>query len=795
MSVMERAIERSRSVDASAHTQALSTKAASFMTPAEGLSQISTFQQQAANRERYAAFRGWLYSAVNALASEGANQPVQVGKLKGVPAKREPGKKPPKKKSIEHVTRKMPPVAQAKAAKHEMEILDSHPILDKLEKPNDMQGKWQFTYSFIANLCLTGWAFVVGDGKEFYSIPTTWVTPQHKGKVFSHIEVRNPQEPTTEPAIFERGQFAFAYLPNPSNPFGAVSPAQSQMPAIRIDDHIQASQEAFFRNGIFPSVIVTVGKDPHPDVPGGIRPRLTAPQRRQVYAAIGKTMGSVSNYGAPAIVDGLIESIERLSATQNEMGWEKSEDKVKARILSAYCVHPYVLGEAVSVGGYAQVANIEKRYFGRINIYLGMLSEVMTAFVEGEDKEKVLVWWEQLEPKDPSVYWANIKDARQRGDISQNEFRALLNMPPDEDGQEAEIDAAQMASVVQIMQLAGGGTISPEQAVAAFKGLGISEELAEELAGDGPQAALEDATGALNGAVGALGQQQEEARTFDEGRAIGHLDPDNKAIDAVLQATEKLFLDFKCGGPGSGVPGPCPTNKPEEVKPKQPKKDDPQATDEDEEDEETGGIEVGKHVMKLTGKKEEAQAYVDYIGEIDSSFGGSLGNLLEKHPLQGITVGKVAGKSGLGAGDGDGDAQGVYNSGTKKITIQPAAKFISAALFEDGDTIAADHSLKFEDGEDGEAQREQAKGVFTHELGHHIAHTVIKNTANGQKAVYRGVIIEAFMNDEAKPSRYAGTVPHEYFAESFTAYHLAPERLSPTAKKMVQDVMKLAGGL
>jgi hypothetical protein len=92
-------------------------------------------------------------------------------------------------------------------------------------------------------------------------------------------------------------------------------------------------------------------------------------------------MGGVANYGEPAIVDGMIESVTRLSATQNEMGWEKSEDKIRTRILSAFGVHPYILGEPVGVGGYAQVVNIEKRFYKRVNTFLDMLSTVVTNFV------------------------------------------------------------------------------------------------------------------------------------------------------------------------------------------------------------------------------------------------------------------------------------------------------------------------------------------------------------------------------------------------------------------------------
>ena len=105
----------------------------------------------------------------------------------------------------------------------------------------------------------------------------------------------------------------------------------------------------------------------------------------------------MANYGNPAIIDGLIEKYERMSATSNEMGWDKSEDKVRTRILSAYRVHPYILGEHVSVGGHAQVAAIEKRFCSGVNSGLDLLSTLMTNFLGPAvaENERVVIAWEK----------------------------------------------------------------------------------------------------------------------------------------------------------------------------------------------------------------------------------------------------------------------------------------------------------------------------------------------------------------------------------------------------------------
>jgi hypothetical protein len=396
---------------------------------------------------------------------------------------------------------RMPKDLRSKAAKQELEVITDHPIIDVLEKPNSFQHRFQFVYSFVANLCLTGRAYILkdddGDKPVYYSVPTTWVRPDHTKGPFGGFYVCNPRQVITEQHLVDPAHMLMAYMPNPADPMGCLAPAGSMSAAIRVDDRIQTCQEKFFDNGVFPSVIVTVGKEPRDDVPGGIRPRLTMNQRRQVYSAIQRVMGGIANYGKVGIVDGLIESITKFQNTQPEIGWEKSESTLKTRILSAFGVHPYILGEPVGVGGYAQTYNIEVRFFEQVNIFLSILSTLMTEDQNRDTQEeekagkpelpkakvKTLVWWEECVAKDPSLEASNLKAARQNNDITQNELRAkLLGLPPDEDGNEEEISAAAVPQVVAVMTALAQGGMSEDQAEALFIGMGYSDELAKKLA-------------------------------------------------------------------------------------------------------------------------------------------------------------------------------------------------------------------------------------------------------------------------------------------------------------------------
>lgn len=491
----------------SARTDGLSLKRAGKLPdfldsgPLTGLSQLSGYQNQAADRRRLNKFRGWVYSAVHAVCLEAGKQPAHTGYL-SQDAEADG-------KGLAYIWEKMPPSFQRKAASEVLEIVLSSPINDLLSKPNRIQHRMQFVYSFVANISLTGWGYLVGgrndEGEvEVYSLPTTWIKPDHKEGAFSRFYIVNPDNPTATANLppLDRSQVQFAYLPNPANPMAAMAPSQAQDIAIQIDEHIQTTQAMFFENGIFPSAVVSIGKNPHPDVPGGIRPRLSPPQRRQVYGAIRKVMGGITNFGNPAILDGMIESITRLSATQNEIGWEKSEGAIKTRILSAFGVHPFILGEAMA-GSYAQAYIVQDLFYKRVNVFLEMLSTIMTEFIPPmfdsavtapkatnknipSKKKKTLIWWEQASARDPSLDEKVWDQARKRKDITQDETRAKMGLPPDKDRNEAVIDTNSIGAINNLARSVRKGDVDPDQGVAILEGLGLPTKMAKKIAGTGP---------------------------------------------------------------------------------------------------------------------------------------------------------------------------------------------------------------------------------------------------------------------------------------------------------------------
>lgn len=492
MTALKNAMTRSRAVVNSAHASAMNKQAdiGGTLAPVGGGNAFAQSREATGNRNRYGQFHGWLYSAINARAREAAGQPFCVARLEGATPNPEERSSPGTTKVTEYHRKMMTADARRKAAGQELQIQQNHVLIDAIEKPNSVQNKWQFVYSFFASLDLTGVAYIIADrdadgNPEFFSLPTTWVRPDHTKGLFAEYRIVNPSNPVASKndKPLDGSQVARAYYPNPAHPLGAFSPAQAQSKAIRIDDRIQTSQEAFFDNGIFPSVIVTVGKDPIPGLPGGgTRPRLTGIQRRQIHGAIRRVMSNVTQHGTPAIVDGLIENIERWSATQNEMGWEKSEDAVKARILSTFPVHPFILGAAMP-GSYSQAYVVENRFCKGVNTGLDLLSTLMTSFAGPmvDEDERTLIWWVECAPNDPKIRADSIIKLRANDDITKNEIRAEFGFPPDESVEEQQGNKLLQAvggltQMMAVFDKLAAGTISSEsaaQVIQIFFGLPI----------------------------------------------------------------------------------------------------------------------------------------------------------------------------------------------------------------------------------------------------------------------------------------------------------------------------------
>ena len=468
---------------------------------------VGTGSFSRSKKAAYAENRNWIYVCARAIANRLAAQPFMAGEVVGAPAN-EDRSSGFWRKAHKHLDerqqwqrRLMPHGIQGKAIiDQEVELIATHPVLDSLHRPNPLQKKFEFLVMSVFNILLTGESYWVGgvtkteEGErvELWALPTKWITPIHDGELFTGYNLQTSSMSTPEPLAPET--VARTYLADPADPKSSMSILQSISAAARTDDAIQTSQQQMMERGIHPNLIITLGKVRGRDGTSERRPRITGAQRRQIVKSIREMWGRTVNAGDPAIIDDMIDSVHKLTNTPQEMDWLSSGRVTKERIFQAFGVNEFVVGQSQNANR-AQAVEAEKSFCSSaVNPLVSAFSETATDFLGPmfESPQRLLVWLEKCEPKDPELELKRWDIGRRNDDVTGNEFRTqVLGLPPVEELIKRNVllsSVGGMTGTVQIMTAMGNGFISPD----AVKNLlmlflEIEDDIAQAIVGEGPE--------------------------------------------------------------------------------------------------------------------------------------------------------------------------------------------------------------------------------------------------------------------------------------------------------------------
>jgi phage portal protein BeeE len=352
--------------------------------------------------EQLRHFNGWVFTSIRPIAQRIAGQPIHVGR-KGA----------------------RPRGSKASTAKP----LDSHPLLDLFGDPNELMVGWSLIYTTIASLELTGrQLWWVPKKKQILPIPTSWLTGIDATTSYAGFKVRPPNsgEEFTIPA----DECCYFVYPHPGDPHGASAPLLAVAGAVDADESITTSQVQMFRRGIRPDYALLVGKDPHPDVPGGVRPRLTNAQQNQIIAAIRKRYGGAYNHGEPLILDGLIEDVKRISATAAEMDWLNSGQMTKDKIMQGFGTNPIIAGQIEGANRASSLAAEDHFVHYTLNPKIELISQTLTEWL-GPMFDGVEVWIEPCTVRDEDMALKRAGLLAANGAVYLNELREMMGLPPD----------------------------------------------------------------------------------------------------------------------------------------------------------------------------------------------------------------------------------------------------------------------------------------------------------------------------------------------------------------------------
>ena len=388
--------------------------------------------------EQYSHFYGWSYVAIRAIAQRIAAQPLKI--LDTSPAKQMSGG------SLHEVLgrfngRNLPTWTKGLGANAESTVISDHALLQSIKNPNEIMTQWSLMYTTVASLELTGcaywWFERKGSEVKIWPLPTHWVSPMHDDSKGLFYAYKVTPQGGGEPFVVDGADMAYFPLPDPSNPMSHLSPLQTQSKAVATDEAIQDAQFRAFQNGIFPGVIMTVGR--LPDMAGGgagERPVLSGEQRRALVDAARMFYQGTAHYDEPMVIDGMIEKVEKFSNSPSEMDFMESGSQVKARIFQAFGVNPMILGEVVA-GSYSQSAVADNHFCHTVlNPLLTLMGQVITKFMTPfyNSPETQIAYFEPAQSQDKDHSLRAWQAAAHLGVVTPNEYRTeVLNIQPSDD--------------------------------------------------------------------------------------------------------------------------------------------------------------------------------------------------------------------------------------------------------------------------------------------------------------------------------------------------------------------------
>lgn len=451
----------------------------------------ANWQRSSRAREAYRMLRSCIYEVTNCIARRAAGQHWMAGNYEQAPPQGREQRRYSKVLIHEGVRRMRKAYGVT-----DVEPDQEHEVLWLLDQPNKIQGRFELVYLTVMNLLLTGeWYWlggVNGDKAEVWAIPSSWIVPDHSKGLFGGYKLQTGFGGDGIPIPKEN--IARGYFPDPSDLKACLSPLAACVSAAKIDEYILSSQEGMFARGINPNLVVTVGQNIGPDGKPvqGQRPVLTGAQMRQITRVIETRWNQTVNNGLPAILDGLVTDIHKLSNTPAEMDWQRSADQVKQRIYRTFGVNPYITGE-ITNGNRAQAVVAEQNFNTNVlNPILENISVAATNFFGQfyDDGETLAVWLEPGVAKDEDredKLWAQ---ARTVGDVTQDEVRSRMGLEPakPEPKRSPLFNNPQTLLVVaQIAEKVSMGAMSRDNAIAQLVTmLQISEADADAMMPDDP---------------------------------------------------------------------------------------------------------------------------------------------------------------------------------------------------------------------------------------------------------------------------------------------------------------------
>lgn len=337
----------------------------------------------------------WAFSCINAIASSAATVPILLYQTGGK-----------NKKQIE-----------------------SHPLLDLLKKPNEIQSGREFREEWAKYLLMAGKAFIEMNGPSDTNITELWnlrpdrmaIVPDAKSLI---AEYRLKGEGGIEIPI-KREKILFYREFDPLNEFGGVSKLQVASRAVDQDNGANAYNKSLLDNGGNPPGVITS------------QSTLDDTVFKRLQSMIRQRFGGKKNAGRPLLLENGV-TWQQTGLTPNDLQYSNMKKMNRIEICAAFGVPPEIIGdkEHATYSNYqeARASFYEETVLPFLDFFLDKVNaHLVTKFGDNLelviDRDSVDALSENTDSK-----WTRVVTAVDKGVISPNEGREELGFSPRKDG-------------------------------------------------------------------------------------------------------------------------------------------------------------------------------------------------------------------------------------------------------------------------------------------------------------------------------------------------------------------------
>ncbi len=226
-----------------------------------------------------------------------------------------------------------PPLTMMKKGPDGDELVEEHPILDILDRPNMVMSFGDIITHLILNLFLTGagywWEMRNNAGmlNSIWPVPTAWVKELWKNGQLVGFEVKQTNK---KPVPVEPNDIMWIKFPDPLNPIGFIAPLEPAMHNVETDQEQEAYIIEMLKNAKVPGFVMKQN-DP-----------WTEPQMIKANAKLEEKVGRGARGGA-LFLSGDNADMELL-APLKDLDWPGLASLSETRICSTFGVPPILIG-------------------------------------------------------------------------------------------------------------------------------------------------------------------------------------------------------------------------------------------------------------------------------------------------------------------------------------------------------------------------------------------------------------------------------------------------------------------